>query len=567
MSLDVDLIHEESLWFGTERPLFGRLTTPSGDLAKGGVLLSPPIGRESRLARRALRTLAMYLATDGYVSLRFDHFGTGDASGSMDDDELGRSWIDGVAHGTELLRSLGISQISAVGMRMGATIVGAAASARDIGLSSFVMWDPCESGRAYARELGALGALRRDPHAMGLGESTKMLEYPLSESVTRDLVEFTLVAPVSKRIAERVMVIVRDDRSVSKKFRAQWNLEHAEWATTSEQGPLLETELPDSVQPTSTIEQIRVWLTGDGSSPLRYSNPPPSHGAVVYERSNAAPVRERVVELGDRKMFGIVTEPTGDPHGPLLVMVNGINEDHVGPARLWVEFSRRWAALGLRCVRFDFSELGESSWLPGQPERAVFDWTSQYEIGDVVRALTPESPSESILVGLCSGAHVALKATLDLKARGLYAINPQMGAGVLRSADRLKNSDRMTVRSSAKRFERILKAHPWIDDVVQMVSRLVLLSAFSPNVRSAIAANNTEMLLVLGPNDFSPFARIPVVGSLLGQRLLSSEHIHVEVVPGLDHDFLSTLGRRRAIAILDQHVVDTLGPPEVLATR
>jgi hypothetical protein len=103
--------------------------------------------------------------------------------------------------------------------------------------------------------------------------------------------------------------------------------------------------------------------------------------------------------------------------------------------------------------------------------------------------------------------------------------------------------------------------------VVQMVSRLVLLSAFSPNVRSAIAANNTEMLLVLGPNDFSPFARIPVVGSLLGQRLLSSEHIHVEVVPGLDHDFLSTLGRRRAIAILDQHVVDTLGPPEVLATR
>ena len=80
-------------------------------------------------------------------------------------------------------------------------------------------------------------------------------------------------------------------------------------------------------------------------------------------------------------MFGIVAEPVGDVRGPLVVMVNGINEDHVGPARLWVDFSRRWAAQGLRCVRFDFSELGESPWLPGQPERPVFDRSQRFDIG------------------------------------------------------------------------------------------------------------------------------------------------------------------------------------------
>jgi hypothetical protein len=62
--------------------------------------------------------------------------------------------------------------------------------------------------------------------------------------------------------------------------------------------------------------------------------------------------------------------------------------------------------------------------------------------------------------------------------------------------------------------------------------------------------------MVLGPNDLSPFRRIPVVGSLVGRQLLSSDHIRVEVVPGLDHDFLSTLGRARAIAVLDRYVVE-----------
>lgn len=556
MSAREEQFHEESLWFGSaDRPLFGRLTTPLGELTKGGVLLSPPIGRESRLARRALRTLAIELAVDGYVSLRFDHFGTGDSSGSIDDDGFDREWVEGVVEGIELLRSLGIASISAVGMRMGATIVATAASSRDLGLSSLALWDPCESGRAYARELAALGALRRDASAVGLGESMKMLEYPLSDEVASHIAGFTLIGPVANPVAERVMLVTRDDRTVSGEFRARWDAPHVEWATTSEQGPMLETELPDSVQPASTIAQIRAWLTRDESPASPFSHPSRSLDTVV-NRGNAVAVRERVVELSHRKMFGIVAEPVGEVHGPLVVMVNGINEDHVGPARLWVEFSRRWAGLGLRCVRFDFSELGESPWLPGQPERPVFDWTQRFDIGDAVRALIPENPDDAIFVGLCSGAQVALEAAMDLKTRGLYAINPQVGAGVLRSADRLRNSERETVRSSAHRFEKILKRYPWIDDTVQEISRLVLLSAFSPRVRSALAKNNSQMLMVLGPNDLSPFRRIPVVGSLVGRRLLSSDQIRVEIVPGLDHDFLSTLGRARAIAVLDRYVVE-----------
>jgi pimeloyl-ACP methyl ester carboxylesterase len=521
-------------------------------------VLSPPIGRESRLARRALRSLAFRLGEDGYVTLRFDHFATGDSSGSMEDDDIDLAWMEGVVQGVELLRSLGISSVSAVGMRMGATIAGVSASTRDLELTSLVMWDPCESGRSYAREQGALGALRRDIHAIGLGEPTTMLEYPLSGKVEKILGRFDLSEVAPHSLAKRVLVVSRDDRTVSKGFRTRWESERVEWAATSEQGPMLETELPESVQPTSTIEQIRTWLTTPESRPSRYSNPPASRERVIVTGSNTFAVRESVVELGTQKMFGIVSEPVGHARGPLLVMVNGINEDHVGPSRLWVEFSRRWAGLGLRCVRFDFNELGESPWTPDQPDRPVFDKTLRFDIGDVVRALNPIDPTDSVLVGLCSGAQVGLEAALDLKTRGLYAINPQVGAGVVRSANRLRKSDREPVRSFAQRFDRILEHHNWFDDMIQWFSRIVLLSAFSPKVKSALVTNNSEMLLLLGPNDLSPFRDIPVVGTLVGRHLLESERIHVEIIPGLDHDFLSTIGRARTIALLDQHVIQRL---------
>src|ERR1700722_1937295 len=151
---------EESLWFGEPgRQLFGRLTVPELDECLGGVLLAPPIGREIRPARRALRTLALEMAARGYVVLRFDHYGCGDSSGSMDDD-FADAWIEGVADGVRLLRSLSPGSISAVGMRMGAPIVVKATQQQDLGLSSFVMWDPCETGRSYVRETDALGVLQ-----------------------------------------------------------------------------------------------------------------------------------------------------------------------------------------------------------------------------------------------------------------------------------------------------------------------------------------------------------------------------------------------------------------------
>jgi hypothetical protein len=86
---------------------------------------------------------------------------------------------------------------------------------------------------------------------------------------------------------------------------------------------------------------------------------------------------------------------------------------------------------------------------------------------------------------------------------------------------------------------------------------LKLASVCPPKVRSAFAKNGTETLLLLSPEDLSSLLRVPVIGAVLRRRQASTENFHVEIIPELDHAFLSVLGRNHAVAILDQHIVET----------
>ena len=548
-----DTFREQSIWFGVpERQLFGRLTTPVSEESHGGVLLSPPIGRESRLARRALRSLAISLATEGYVSLRFDHYGSGDSVGSVEDDDLVEALLEGIDRGVTLLRSLGIVHVSAVGMRMGASIIGVAAQKYDLGLSSLVMWDPCESGRSYVRELEALGTLRREESTVEVGESTKMLEYPLSDRAIANLRELDLREVMAKSVAARVLVVVRSDRAVSTRFRAQWTSEEVEWATTDNQGPMLEAELSDSVQPELTVARVAEWLTAPAPLLAPYVRPPDQIcDAVMEVGADQVLVRESVVELGFRNMFGIVTEPVVDPQGPLIVMVNGVNEDHVGPARLWVELSRQWASLGLRCVRFDLNETGESPWIPGSPDRPIFDKNRRQDVADAIRALDPNSPSNSVLIGYCAGGQLALEVAMNISSRGVCVINPA-GPGFFQFLERLKSSRQEEIQASVQRVEGLMFQYQPADKMIRRATRYVESLSFPSKIATKLSRSRTDVLLLLSPVHLPRFQRIPI----LRRRLLSSEHHRVEIVAGMDHSILSTLGRDRAVALLQQHVID-----------
>lgn len=136
-------------YFGNSRtPLFGSFY-PARGISSRSVLLCPPVGHEYTRSHRALRNLANSLANNGYHALLFDYRGIGDSQGSLNQVNNIELWLDDIETAArELLDETMATQLSAVGLRLGANLLSQA-SDRLPSLKSLVLWEPYPSGQAF----------------------------------------------------------------------------------------------------------------------------------------------------------------------------------------------------------------------------------------------------------------------------------------------------------------------------------------------------------------------------------------------------------------------------------
>jgi acyl carrier protein len=135
----------EAFYFGEGRSLYGVL---SGAAASEAVLICPSVGQEHFRAHFILQRLAKRLAAQGVPALRFDYYGCGDSLGESGAATCGRWRRDiGEAY-RELKRRTGATRITAVGVRLGAALLGGAAA--DLDIAKLVYWDPVCDGAKYA---------------------------------------------------------------------------------------------------------------------------------------------------------------------------------------------------------------------------------------------------------------------------------------------------------------------------------------------------------------------------------------------------------------------------------
>lgn len=551
---------EEARWFGPERGvLFGWLTRPDAPMARGGVILAQPIGREARAARRAMRALAIALARRGYLVVRVDYPGVGDSSGCLADMDIERAWVDAVGEGVALLRSYGVTDVSAVGMRLGATVL-AMANSGGLEFSSMVLWDPCESGRSFLREVSALEMLRRAEYEPPRDGSVITSEWVFGADVAEQIRRLDLVKAAKGMRAERILVLTRDDRAMPVRLQECFQGRAVLWGATSEQAAMLDVEPFDAVLATETMERIVSWLSDRNTALEPTKVVAGSTSAVVHGCRDEPPVRERFVRVGRRGLFGIVSETDAGSGGPLVVFLNVANEEHTGPSRLWVDLSRRWSGLGLRCLRFDLSGIGDSPDYLGQPEYLWYEAKWLEDIEDVVRDMCPQDCSDVVFVGLCSGAYLAAEGALTFGARGACVINPPVGIDLLHGAAALDRSRRKWLRSLAVQMKDLELRHRWVGAGLWQVMRRFLPRRYSEDLMATVVDGGTSLLVLASFEDLSPYPRIPVLRSIDRRRVISPKNYRAEFVPGLDHSMHAAGGRDMAIEILDRFVREHFVP-------
>lgn len=552
--MDHESTFHDQIWFGPiDRPLCGWLHGPLEDGARGGVLLAPPLGREAFGARHALDALAKALARRGFVVLRFDYDGTGDSSGHLNDPARDRAWVDSVMEGIGLLSSMGLTSISGVGLRLGATLLGVAAAERDAQFTSLVLWDPCESGRSYLRELSALEGLRRESYEANPDGSVETSEFVFLSQAASEIRSLSLIAG-SEPFAERTLVITRSDRSIPIKLGTRLADAKVEWETTSEHGAMFDVEYFRSAVPYETVARITEWLSDAPASHDTFLRPQRTSSAVVAGENGVGRVSERSLQIGSRKVFAIVSEPDGEARGPWIVLMNSAGDDHTGRARTWVELSRRWASLGLRSVRFDLSGYGESPESEGRQHRVMFDRAWLDDLNDVVQEVSPDDPSNCVFVGLCSAAHVAVEGALTLRASGVCAINPPAALDLLHSAALSARSRRAALRALSAPMKRLVTRHQWVAASLSQVLERLPTNYFVDSL-STLIKGGTNVLVLDCEEDLTPQPRTPFFRSIDVLRVGKKRKYEVEMVPGADHALNNAAGRVRVMAILDAHIL------------
>lgn len=191
--------------------LFACYHQPAEPARDCGVVICYPIWQEYIRSHRACFNLAQNLAQAGFPSLRFDYSGSGDSAGDAAGVELDHWKADIVQAINELRERSGVSMISLVGLRLGASL--AAAVATDYhNIASLVLWDPVVNGKHYLEEATHLhqNAIRfffaQPKHETVEQRPSELLGFPISPRLLQGLAELDLLT-IRRKLAQHLLVV------------------------------------------------------------------------------------------------------------------------------------------------------------------------------------------------------------------------------------------------------------------------------------------------------------------------------------------------------------------------
>jgi alpha-beta hydrolase superfamily lysophospholipase len=552
--------------------------------AKGvGVVLCRPIGYEAVCAYPTYTRLAENLAAAGFDVMRFDYHGTGDSAGSDADPDRVQAWIDSTVCATnELQRLSGVSRLALFGVRLGATLA-AQAAARLGGVESLVMWAPCVTGRAFARELRVANANRpQADQAVGPADngSIEAFGHAYSAQTLQDLNGLDCQR-VDFQPAARVLIIDRDDMPAQGPLPGMYD---AMGMDTSYQ--VLPGYAAMMIEPHAgalqhnTLAVIADWLAAA----------PRPQSALFHVLHDEAPhrvdpvlesVRETAISFGTaQSLFGVLTEPAqlspSDPRSETaILMLNTGGIYRIGPARLYVKMARAWAARGYRTFRFDLGGIGDSRPAPGNDSINIYSRDSTADVKAAIDCLVARGCRRVVVMGICSGSYVAFQTALvDPRVTGQILMNTRLlecqdetWQGAMQSYYKSTHFYRrallrpdvyrrlfrgeINVAGIARRFHTVFKAK-----IKRSLKQLMPSAPAPEGVLSKVkrlSERGIDTLVISAAEDdgrdYLDFHFGP-----LGSHLRGNPNFKMMVVEGTDHTFSNADSQQVVIAAVQDHL-------------
>ena len=325
---------------------------------------------------------------------------------------------------------------------------------------------------------------------------------------------------------------------------------------------LLEVDLTFREMPQRTMGDIVGWLARTSTAEQARVSACGRERAAIAEDGSI--LTERAVRIGPAGLFGILTEPEQAARAPTVLFLNSGNNSHVGPGRLWVELARRWAALGVRCVRMDESGLGDSPTRPGQTPQAIRVPENFDDLEEARAALEPDDPTNVVLVGLCTGGYQALESALAQPVRAVYAINPILHfAPPELAGGRIDPRRRICWPTGG-----LVHAYRWlaIDPVRRRLRRLawglahlVRRSRNPSGWLEQLRDDDVDVLILCGENEARSFGASTAA---LAEFTMGPGRVRVDVIAGLDHALVPAWQRADvAVKMTDRLVAQHVPPP------
>ena len=415
---------EVPTFFGpSDSPLFGVVHLPVDNQIRGGVLICGSLGKEGMDSVRLQRVLAGSLAHRGFGVLRFDYLGLGDSAYAQVRDDAVANWVASVGHALDYLTLIGAESATAIGIRAGCLILNEYL-AQSHTVKRVVYLDPYGTGRRYLREHTTLFRLSAGEDAHTPGE-VSIIGGRLSDHAAAEFAALRMGAnPVSAHGVDNVLLVGRPAET-DKRVTA---LASAEGVDSIITGGLPECAAPTPTPlpiPFTAVDSIVEWI--DGNVPTRTHRAVPQYLTTVTmpaEGPDGVDVFESIERIEPNGLFAIRTLPRRRSPAPAQTVLFFVtaNDLHVGPAREWVELSRRIAAAGSQAVRWDPAGQGLSGQISPHRWRRLF---SKADITDSIAVARHacQDTGELELVGICSGAWYAAQAARNIGAQSAILVN------------------------------------------------------------------------------------------------------------------------------------------------